>query len=214
MQDIQKNYWSRAYRAAFVLQLVPFIRMVGVNGSLARGEATEKSDIDFLVVAVAGRIWTCRFLTTVIVALMGIKRTANKISGRICLNRFITSDSLSIYPYDEYHARNYSLTCPILDINIYERFIIENCWMNNFSEIKDFSGQRLENSKILHRLQKAIEKILSSRMGLYIEKRLKNYQLNKIKKNILTKNNQGMIVANDRMLCFHPTSKFNLTNLG
>jgi len=38
--------------------------MAGLNGSIVRGEENEESDIDFLILARAGRLYTTRFLAT------------------------------------------------------------------------------------------------------------------------------------------------------
>ncbi|MFA6423013.1 MAG: hypothetical protein WCW17_01005 [Patescibacteria group bacterium] len=211
---LEEKYWRKAEKAAYYLEAAPFLRMVGVNGSLTSGKINQMSDIDFLIVTKSKRIFTCRFFVNFIIQILNLKRTNSKIAGRICLNRYITTDSLVIYPYDIYHAKVYSTTVPILDKNIYQKFIDENYWMNNFVEVKKNTEKKHNKNILLICFCIFFEHLLSGTMGNIIENILKNIQIKKIKNNSLTLKNKGLIIANDAMLCFHPTSLTRLTKIG
>ena len=43
-------------------QIVPYIKMIAICDSVARGDAKEKSDIDLFIIAKAGHIFTVRYL--------------------------------------------------------------------------------------------------------------------------------------------------------
>lgn len=214
MTNLEKKYWQIAQKASYFLQLSPFLKMVGINGSLARHCITKESDIDFIVISEKGRIWTCRFFVTAIITVLGLKRHGKKVAGRICLNRFITTESLVLFPYNEYHAKVYSLTVPTIDQNIYQKFVSENCWMTNYTDTKKINPMLVKKNIFFKFISKILELILNKNFGSIIEIFLKNYQIKKIKKHPLTINNKGLIIANDSMLCFHPTSDVNLTKIG
>lgn len=88
-------YQKRLKKARFFAWLVrcaPFVRKICLTGSMATSQAARASDIDFFIQVRPGRIWTARFLSTLLVFLTGHKRSANKVAGRVCLNWYATFD--------------------------------------------------------------------------------------------------------------------------
>ena len=51
----------RARWAAKILNVVPFIKLIAVCNTLSFGAASQESDVDFFIVAKAGRLWLARF---------------------------------------------------------------------------------------------------------------------------------------------------------
>lgn len=88
MSRWQQNNQRTTSRAIAIIRRIPFTRMVALTGSAADGRATKKSDIDFFVQVKVGHIWTTRLLITVMLQLLGLRRTGTKIAGKICLNWF------------------------------------------------------------------------------------------------------------------------------
>jgi predicted nucleotidyltransferase len=89
-QKIADQKWKKAKRVIKLLQLIPFIRLVAVSGSLAMNNTKKESDIDLLIVAKSGRIWTCRGLTTLFIHLIGQRRHGSLTKDRFCLNHYLT----------------------------------------------------------------------------------------------------------------------------
>jgi len=209
--DIQKKYLGRAYFVVKVLQLVPFLRMIGLNGSLARGEASKESDIDFLVITKAGRIWTTRFFMVLLTQLTGFRRHGEKIAGRICLNRYQTDDFLEILPHDSYHGRVFSVLVPIFNkAATYKNYVNANRWMEQagFKVKQGIEIRPLKNSAIFGYIQKFGEMLLGGKFGNFIEKKLKKYQEKRILKNPITHSSpEGRVRISDKELCFHPPKK-------
>ncbi len=202
---IQQKYFRRARIVAAVLQLAPFVRMAGLNGSLARGEAKETSDIDFLIIAKKGRIWTCRAFVTLIVHLTGLRRYGTKIAGRICLNRYQTEDYLEILPHNEYHAKVFSQLMPLLDNQkTYFQYVEVNRWMKKFGwPVKIFPAPK--PNSIINFYRERVEELLSGNFGKWLEKTLKKYQTSRIKRDIRTSSAPiGRVRISDKELCFHP----------
>ncbi len=168
--------------AAKILSFVPFIRMVAICNDLAYFNAPSESDIDFFVVVKSGRIWTTRFLTTVILFVFRLWRHGKKIKNRICLSFFITDNNLSLeeiaYKDDVYLKFWVLQILPLLDKDsAYQNFLKENSWAT-----KDFPGffRNLPSQKIeieTKILQIFFEKILEGRLGNFLEKILKSFQL-------------------------------------
>ncbi|MBL7053132.1 MAG: nucleotidyltransferase domain-containing protein, partial [Candidatus Portnoybacteria bacterium] len=59
-QKISDQKRKKVKRIVKFLQIISFVRLVAVSGSLAMNNTKEKSDIDLLIITKSGRIWTCR----------------------------------------------------------------------------------------------------------------------------------------------------------
>lgn len=197
--------WKRAFRIAKFLQLAPFVRMIGVTGSMTSGKITEESDIDFCIFSKHGRIFTARFFITFLTHLTGKRRHGKKISGRICLNRYHTDNFLEIFPHDEYHGKVFSKLFPILDLeNFYERYKKANSWMKNYG-FGSVEYAKVRPSRSPWLIRKFFELVLRGRFGDFVEKRLGNWQKKRILKDIRTKTApKGQVKVSDNELCFHP----------
>lgn len=127
-----KRYWYRALLAAWLLRLVPFVRLVGLNGSMVTGKLRPESDIDFLIITAQNRLYLTRFLSAAILSLAGLKLRSANPAGKICLNRYATEDFLTITPQDLYHAQVFHNLVPLASSQgLYERFYDANQWMTN-----------------------------------------------------------------------------------
>ena len=56
-QKIADQKWKKAKKIIKLLQIVPYLKMVAVSGSLALNNTREESDFDLLIVAKSKRIW-------------------------------------------------------------------------------------------------------------------------------------------------------------
>lgn len=209
-QKFEHLYERRAHRVALLLAGLPFVRMVGLTGSLARKVARVDSDIDFFMVAAPGRLFTVRFCVTLLVQLLGIRRHGRKIAGRICLNRYQTADALEIIPHTRYHAEDLSQLVPLIDLDhIFEQFQSANQWMTKEFGFR-FTGQLRRRSRSLRLTQvtrRAGEWLLGGRVGDWFEKQSKRFQLRYQVWNPATKDLRSNIVVTDSRLLFHPAKE-------
>ena len=206
-QTVQHLYFRRATRVALVLAGLPFVRFVGLTGSVARGTAHEGSDIDFFIVANPGRLFTVRLLVSLFVHLFGLRRHGQKISGRICLNRYQTTDALEILPHNRYHAQDLSQLIPLVDLDhIYDQFRLANRWMaqdfgSDFPAHKHRPSRSLRFSQLTRR---PLEWLLAGWLGEWLEVKTKASQTKKIAANPLTSQYPESIQVLDTRLTFHP----------
>lgn len=82
--------WKRARRRMWILPYIPYVREVGVTGSIVLNNASETSDIDVLTTAREGRIWTTRLFVTAVTHILGIRRHRRRIRDRLCFNHYRT----------------------------------------------------------------------------------------------------------------------------
>jgi len=206
-RNIQQKYWRRAKIVSLILMLAPFVRGVFLNGSLAKGEATEKSDIDFLIVAQKNRLWTGRVFATLFVHLTGLRRYDDKIAGRICLNRYQATDFLTISPKDKknavYHASTKILWA---EGNIAADFIAQNQWMQKYHCQINIKPQKNIIRHFTRPFQFAGEFLFDLILKDWGEAILKKYQTNRILADPRTKKSPlGAIFLSNKELRFHPS---------
>jgi len=209
---IASRKWKKARRIIKLFQVIPFIRMVAISGSLAMDNTKENSDIDLLIITKTGRIWTCRGLITVFSHLIGKRRHGNLTKDRICLNHYLTEKSLKI-PYKSlYNAQTYSHLISVLEIkdNLYKKFQKSNKWINNYLSFYPVEEKGYLRKIKLNYFFKSIrefkEFILDGLIGNFIEFILKKIQQRRIGKDPLTYQSGGRVVFSNKQLEFHPNS--------
>jgi hypothetical protein len=118
--------FRRAIFYGRILAILPFIRMVGITGSLAVHNANEKADLDYMLVAASGRVWTARLF-----ALLLGKFTA-RFGHTLCPNLILAEHALEWQKQDLYAARELCQMVPVAGLDIYARLRRVNDWTESF----------------------------------------------------------------------------------
>ena len=209
---IADRKWKKARRAIKLFQIIPFIRMVAVSGSLAMNNTKENSDIDLLIVTKTGRIWTCRWLITIFSHLIGRRRHGILTKDRFCLNHYLTEKSLKI-PYKSlYNAQTYIHLTVFWQVknNLYKKFQKANQWVNEYLTFYPINIRgylkEIKSNCFLKYLRELKEFFLNGIMGNFIELILRKIQQTRIKKDPLTYQSGGRVVLSNHQLEFHPNS--------
>lgn len=197
------------------LVLLPFIRCIVLNGSLASGNHKDSSDIDLLIVSKDGRIFTARFFVNLIGTILFIKRSKSDIrghAGKFCFNYFLTESYLNInFPKDreKYCADNYSKSQFVAgDIGLFKKFIQTNQALFKKYDCK-FQIPDLKFAvpagEIPTKSQKKNDRfMILQKLGNWFEKWVKKYQIKKIESDPRTHKYPEAIFYNDKELRFHP----------
>lgn len=195
----------RVRRLAEMLRILPFVRMIGITGSLAMKKGNGGSDWDFFVVLRAGRIWTGRTILTGVLHIVGKRRHGKKTRDRACLNYFITDDHLVIPTEDWFSANEYSVLVPIIGRETFRRFELRNRWIArfkpNFHPTEIMPVWFLPDSRKLSSVRTLLERVLDSGT---LESWLRGWQREKIRRNPKTRIEGGHIEATDQALVFLP----------
>lgn len=208
-QKIAVGKIKKAVRAAKILAAIPYIRAVYASGSLSLLNTSYESDLDVFIIAKAGRIWTARFLATLAMNILGMRRKPNhKVSpDRVCLNHYITDSSLGIPHHGVFAAHNYVNMLPLYlaEESINENFKKANHWIFSYMTHWQTDKKYLQKQNwFLGFCKKSFETILNTNLGDALEKFARGFQKRRIEKNPITKNPHGRIEYSDRCLEFHP----------
>jgi len=215
-QKIASPRWKKAYKVIKVLQVCPFVRMIGVCNSLAINNSRKEADIDFFIIIRKGRIWFTRFWITFLVWLMGEWRH-KKIANKICLSFYIGDDALSLEPialkpYDIYLFHWIAQIKPIYYENqIYRDFILKNLWVKNylinFGKIFNYYHPEFKKNKFPAIIKRILEKILNGWFGKLIEGLFRFIQKKRIAHKMISHDIPTAVVVSDKMLKFHENDK-------
>lgn len=199
---------SRATRLIRLISWVPYVRMIGLTGSLSLKQGDPASDWDFFVVLREGAIWRGRVALSFVLQLLGKRRHGQHVENRACLNHFVTDASLEIALQDFFSAHEYRFMYPIFDVDTHRRFELANRWMMHIKPaftLTEIPVVWSFQSRIIARLiQRVFERCLDFTC---IEALLADWQQRKIKANPKTRLPGAFIVANEKALIFLPHPK-------
>lgn len=216
---IAKRFWQCVEKYRWIFQVTPFIRLVAVCNTLAINNTKHESDIDLVVITQSKRLFTTRLLLTILLHILGVRRHGKKIAGKFCLSFFaaenqLVAEEIAKKPYDIYLAYWLQTLQPIAgNKKVYEELLEQNSeWLKQF-----FAGRPLynmhhfkETPRFLGRIQIALEKILSSRWGERLEKKLAHWQLSRAQKKRKELNvDDSDIVITPTLLKFHNIDRRN-----
>lgn len=209
---LAQRKWRRLRRVAWWLQAMPFLRMVAGSGSLAREVVKESSDLDVLLVVAPGRIWTTRFLVTVILDLFRLRRRpTGATKDLVCLNHYVTLDGLEL-PYQSlYTAYEYARLVPLFGEDVCWAFRQANrAWMERYlvRVLPDVASHQkcVPASRLLRGMQRLSEALLSGRVGRGLERWLGDLQTRRIERGRDGTMDRGRVVVSALHLEFHPRS--------
>jgi hypothetical protein len=157
--------WPHALRYARAVAGLPFVRMVAVTGALAVGNATRGADIDLLVVAACGRVWTARAAT------IAVARMAAREGHELCPNYVLAEHRLEDGSRDLYAAHELAQMVPITGLGVYRRLRAANPWVTVHLPNAAGApfGRRSRRRPALRRARPAAELVLRSPVGAAAE---------------------------------------------
>ncbi|MFA6005973.1 MAG: hypothetical protein WC775_05850 [Patescibacteria group bacterium] len=171
-EKISKEKISKMTTIIKFLGTLPWVKFIGISGSVAAMNAEEKDDIDLFVITSKNRLWTARFFLTVISILMGKRRGRNdqQFKDKLCFNLFFTEDSLSISKNKQniYVGHEVLQVMSVVDKEgTYRKFLEANRWVERLFpnvnlKFKISNSKSISNSKfqILNLLSLVVEAVL------------------------------------------------------
>lgn len=168
MEEQGKKMWNTARVIACWMSAIPFVRGVFISGQLCRYIADDASDIDYFIVTEPGRLWIVRAI------LATLRRTLFMNSRKyLCTNYYITTSNLAIAERSTYIACEVASIKPMVNRELYDRFIEANGWVNDY--YPNFARERIDyrdGAKSRRGLQRALERLIpagaANRLDLWL----------------------------------------------
>ena len=149
-----------AGRIAALLSHFPYVRGVGVSGSLSKQYADERSDIDLFIITSTGRLWIARTLLHLLKKCTFLIRREDWF----CMNYFVDEAALEIPEKNLYTAIEIVTLLPMCGSDAFVEFRKANAWTDRY--LPNSHGRVVfsrENKPSIGR--RLLEKMLDNRLG-------------------------------------------------
>lgn len=148
--------WSIARAYGQLFAAIPFVRMVGVTGSLAADNPVRDADVDFLLVSTPRRLWLVR------AAAIAVVRLARRRNVNLCPNYLLSTRALALGQHDLYTAHEVLQLVPTAGAATYRAFIAQNSWIARFLPNRSRKTRPIRPEPPVTRLVRSAAELLSS----------------------------------------------------
>ncbi|WP_205512860.1 hypothetical protein [Longitalea arenae] len=149
-----------AYRVGGFLYQFPFVRGIGISGSLSKNFADQDTDIDFFIITCRNRLWIAR-------TLMHLFKKLTYITGHqhwYCMNYYIDEEAMCIHEQNIFTATELITLLPVCGNGTMDTFYNQNNWT-----VEYFPNQSIGKPSMLTTrsgwFKKALEWMLDNRLG-------------------------------------------------
>ena len=189
--QLAKKLSAKALKIGRFLYQFPFVRAVGISGSLSKNYADENADIDFFIITKANRLWIAR-------TLMHLFKKFTFLTGKqhyYCMNYYIDEKALLLEEKNIFTAIEIKTLLPVSGEQTIKHFFGANKWAAEFLPACHYRRQEKNDPRVSW-LKKILEWMLNGKIGDRLENyffRLTQYRWRqKVKKGKRNKKGQPM----------------------
>jgi hypothetical protein len=110
------------------LSRFPYIKGVGISGSLSKNVANEQSDIDYFIITASNRLWIARTITHLFKKLTFITGHQHWY----CMNYYVDEVGMQIEEKNIFTATELITLLPVCGNGTMQKFFKENDWANTY----------------------------------------------------------------------------------
>jgi hypothetical protein len=117
----------KAITVGRLISYFPFIKFVGISGSLSKGYADDKTDFDYFIITSKNRLWICR-------TFLHLFKKLTFLVGKqhcFCMNYFVDESALEIEDKNVFSMYEITSLIPVYNSKVYSQFIQSNKWVMN-----------------------------------------------------------------------------------
>mgnify|MGYP001586852997 FL=1 len=169
-KEVRANkLWTMAVVMGNVLRRIPFVRGVAISGELSKGVASEKGDIDFVVITAPGRLWISRTLAILFKKVFLLNR-----KKYFCVNHFVAENRMTHEERSIYAALEIATLKPVSNVDLFRRYRAANSWITDFlPNAPEVPPPFLYENGVSY-FQKALEALFPPRMSEHLDRFLMN----------------------------------------
>jgi predicted nucleotidyltransferase len=162
-----KELLAIAHRVSKLLYHFPYVRGIGISGSLSKNFADENADIDLFIITSSNRLWIAR-------TAMHLLKKLTYLRGRqhwFCMNYYIDEEALLIQERNIFTATELITLMPVCGNGAVSHFFNANNWAKNYYPSYADKMPVYKDTGKGYRLKKLLEYVFNNRLG----DRLDNY---------------------------------------
>jgi hypothetical protein len=138
MEAYAERRWKIAHLVAHIVKRFPFVRGCFVTGTLSKNISAPECDIDLFIVTKENRLWITRSLLILFKKIFLFN--SNKY---FCANYFVSEDALEIHEHNIFTAMEIAHVKPLLNKDLFDRFVLTNQWIKKYFPNWDINHMRL-----------------------------------------------------------------------
>lgn len=159
---------QRARKISGFLYWFPYVRGIGISGSLSKNFAGKDADIDFFIITQSNRLWVAR-------TFMHIFKKFTFLAGRqhwFCMNYYVDEHALQIHEQNIFTATEVITLVPVHGNGVLTNFFRENNWVKNY-----FPNHPLKTGSPVKPKEALIKRFIEFCLNNKIGERLDDYLL-------------------------------------
>ncbi|HET6766861.1 MAG TPA: hypothetical protein VFH08_05665, partial [Chitinophagaceae bacterium] len=155
----------KAEKIANLLYKFPYIRGVGVSGSVSKNFADEDADIDYFIITKANRLWIARTLLHLYKKNPFLKDRKH----HYCMNYFVDEAELTIEEKNIYTATELHTVIPLAGNGSINGFFETNAWSHNYFPNRALPLVKGDLKKDGSWFKTLAESILNNKLGDWLD---------------------------------------------
>jgi hypothetical protein len=112
----------RAKAIGRMIALFPFVKFVGISGSLSKGYANDTTDFDFFIVTSRNTLWICRTMLHLVKKMSFLFKKQHWF----CMNYFIDDQHLELEEQNIFTQIELSTLIPVYNTDMYHLLLLKN----------------------------------------------------------------------------------------
>jgi hypothetical protein len=191
------------------LSYFPFVRAIGISGSLSKNVAYPGADFDYFIITKANRLWIAR-------TILALLSRCSAIVGKqewLCLNYFIDESCLQIPEQNIYTATEIFTLILTRQNPTSQLFLEANNWVNQFYPNYRHKRSALQACASPNLVKKAVETRLGLALINTVDNWLMNWTISRLKKKkesgeLVLKGKELQLPLSDKHYCKHNPAYF------
>lgn len=159
---------QRARKISGFLYWFPYVRGIGISGSLSKNFASVDADIDFFIITQSNRLWIAR-------TFMHIFKKFTFLAGKqhwFCMNYYVDEHALQIHEQNIFTATEVITLVPVHGNGILTSFFKANHWVKNY-----FPNHPLKTGSPFKPREALVKRFIEFCLNNKFGERLDNYLL-------------------------------------
>ena len=197
-----KAVMPRAIKRGRFIAKFPFVEGVCISGALSKNYFDEDGDVDFFIITRDNRLWLTRIILTLFRKIFLLNNTTY-----FCTNYYVSENNLELDEKNRFTATEIVTLIPIAGSKNIHKFREQNKWVVNFFPNVKLLEVPEEYVMPTSKISKLIERLLTSKLGDYLEERVMKTHLNKWRKqysNLSKKEFEIAFKSSDKVSKSHP----------
>lgn len=156
---------TKAERIANLLYKFPYVRGVGVSGSVSKNFADENADIDYFIITKANRLWIARTFLHLFKKVPFLKNR----SQHYCMNYFVDEADMVIEEKNIYTATEVFTLIPVAGNGSMKSFFETNAWSYQYFPNKPLPSVKTELNKHKWWFKSLVEFFFNTKLGDWLD---------------------------------------------